>query len=196
MGFVGVTPIKKSIPPKAIFLPNHKFKSGDEVSLVSLGSTIFGSKNVNLSNPFNLSSFSKLFCVKINDDFIGLSTEKVGFSTNNVFFKQIVTGSTDNAKLELLLNNITGDATRVNGTVTVATATTIGQQHGLSVNDEFKLDITSKQTQTFDFRYNLLFVKLISEPRLQLPATSPNKKSKQTKSYFERATPIKNTPLD
>ncbi len=41
VGFVGVTPIKKSIPPKAIFLPNHKFKSGDEVSLVSLGSTIF-----------------------------------------------------------------------------------------------------------------------------------------------------------
>ena len=164
VGFVGVTPIKKSIPPKAIFLPNHKFKSGDEVSLVSLGSTIFGSKNVNLSNPFNLSSFSKLFCVKINDDFIGLSTEKVGFSTSNVFFKQIVTGLTDNAKLELILNNVTGDAKRVNGTVTVATATTIGQQHGLSVGDEFKLDITSKQTQTFDFRYNENIRKLVVNP--------------------------------
>tara|TARA_S200000501_G_scaffold377668_1_gene436867 strand:+ start:1825 stop:12261 length:10437 start_codon:yes stop_codon:yes gene_type:complete len=164
VGFVGVTPIKKSIPPKAIFLPNHKFKSGDEVSLVSLGSTIFGSRNLNLSNPFNLSSFSKLFCVKINNDFIGLSTEKVGFSTNNVFFKQIVTGLTDNAKLELVFNNVTGDATRVNGTVTVATGTTIGQQHGLSVGDEFKLDIKSKQTQTFDFRYNENIRKLVVNP--------------------------------
>ena len=35
VGFAGVTPIKRSVPPKAIFLPNHKFKSGDELSLVS-----------------------------------------------------------------------------------------------------------------------------------------------------------------
>ena len=101
------TPIKRSVPPKAIFLPNHKFKSGDELSLVSLGSTIIASKNVDLSNQFDLSSFSTLFCVKINDEFIGLSTEKVGFSTSNVFFKQIITGSatgSDNAKLELIFN--------------------------------------------------------------------------------------------
>ena len=164
VGFVGVTPIKKSVPPKAIFLPNHKFNSGDEVSLVSLGSTIKVSKNLNLSNEFDISSISKLFCVKISDEFIGLSTEKVGFSTNTVFFKQIITGSTDNAKIELLFDNITGDATRVNGTVTVATASTIGQQHGLSVGDEFKLDITSKQTQSFDFRYNENIRKLVVNP--------------------------------
>ena len=37
VGFnLGVGTIKKSIPPKAIFLPNHKFKSNDQVSLVSL----------------------------------------------------------------------------------------------------------------------------------------------------------------
>ena len=52
------TPIKRSVPPKAIFLPNHKFKSGDELSLVSLGSTIIASKNVDLSNQFHLSSYS------------------------------------------------------------------------------------------------------------------------------------------
>ena len=161
---LGVGTIFKSVPPKAIFLPNHKFKSGDELSLVSLGSTIIASKNVDLSNQFDLSSFDKLFCVKINNDFIGLSTEKVGFSTNNVFFKQIITGSTDNAKLELITNNVIGQLRKVNGTVTVATATTTGQQHGLSVGDKFKLDIKSNRTETFNLKYNENIRKLVVNP--------------------------------
>ena len=173
VGFAGSTPIKKSIPPKTIFLPNHKFKTNDELSLVSLGSTIIASANLDLSNQFNLSLISKLFCVKISDDFIGLSTERVGFSTNgvnsgigtnNVFFKQIITSGSDNVKLELITNNITGDAKRVNGTVTVATATSTGQQHGLNVGDEFKLNLKSKEIQTFDFRYNESIRKLVVNP--------------------------------
>ena len=176
VGFVGVTPIKKSIPPKAIFLPNHKFKTNDQLSLVSLGSTIIASKNLDLSNQFDLSSFSELFCVKINDEFIGLSTERVGFSTNginsgigtnNVFFKQIITGistGSDNVKLELISNNITGQLRKVNGTVTVATATTTGQQHGLSVGDKFRLDIKSNRTETFNLKYNETIRKLVVNP--------------------------------
>ena len=41
---MGITPINKSIPPKAIYLPNHPFENGDEVTLVSIGSTIRASK--------------------------------------------------------------------------------------------------------------------------------------------------------
>ncbi len=160
----GVGTIFKSVPPKAIFLPNHKFKNGDELSLVSLGSTILASRNLDLSNPFNLSLFDKLFCVKLNNDFIGLSTEKVGFNTTSVFFKQIITGSTDNAKLELLFDNVTGEARRVNGKVIVASATTTGKQHNLTVGDEFKLNITANKSQTFDFRYNESLRKLVVNP--------------------------------
>ena len=39
VGYAGSTAINKSVPPKAIYLPNHKFKNGDEVTLVSIGST-------------------------------------------------------------------------------------------------------------------------------------------------------------
>ncbi len=45
VGFAGTTPINKSIPAKAIYLPNHPFKNGDEVNLVSIGSTIRAAKN-------------------------------------------------------------------------------------------------------------------------------------------------------
>ncbi len=48
--------------------------------------------------------------------------------------------------------------------VTVATATTTGQQHGLSINDEFKLHITSDRTQTFNLKYNENIRKLVVNP--------------------------------
>ena len=164
VGFAGSLPINKSIPAKAIYLPNHDFKSGDEVRLISIGSTITGTKNLNLSNAFDLAGIGTFYCSKINDDFIGLSTEKVSFKTNQIFFKEINSSVGDDNKIEKISENISGFARRVNGIVTVATATTTGQQHGLSVNDEFKLHITSDKTQTFDFRYNSSIGKLVVNP--------------------------------
>ena len=57
-------------------------------------------------------------------------------------------------KIELITSNVSGSLRRVNGTVTVAGVTTTGQQHPLSVNDEFKLHIISNNTQTFNLKYN------------------------------------------
>ena len=53
---------------------------------------------------------------------------------------------------------------KVNGTVTVATATTSGQQHALSINDEFRLHITSNVVQTFNLKYNENIRKLVVNP--------------------------------
>ena len=50
VGYAGSTAINKSVPPKAIYLPNHKFKNGDEVTLVSIG--LFSPK----PTAFNLSA--------------------------------------------------------------------------------------------------------------------------------------------
>jgi len=175
VGHVGITSIKKSIPAKAIYLPNHKFENGDEVRLVSLGSTILATKDPLLNDPFDLSNFNKLFCTKFNAEYVGLSTEKVGLGTlgisttsENVFFKEILknTGSEsqDDFKLELITDNIFGSLRKVNGTVTVATATTSGQQHALSLDDEFKLHITSNVIQTFNLKYNENIRKLVINP--------------------------------
>mgnify|MGYP003131805803 CR=1 FL=1 len=175
VGHVGITSIKKSIPAKAIYLPNHKFKNGDEVRLVSLGSTINATKDPLLNDAFDLSTFNKLFCTRFNDQYVGLSTEKVGLGTlgisttsENVFFKEILTNtgsvSQDDFKLELITDNISGSLRKVNGTVTVATATTSGQQHALSINDEFRLHITSNVVQTFNLKYNENIRKLVVNP--------------------------------
>ena len=160
----GIGTIFKSIPPRAIYLPNHKFKTGDELSFVALGSTIFASSNDSLSPQFDLSTIDKFYCVKFNDEFIGLSTQKANFTTNYIYYQRVETSGGDNNKLEIIKENISGSLTKVNGLVTVAAATTIGQQHGLSLNEEFNLDIKSNRTQTFDLRYNENLRKLVVNP--------------------------------
>ena len=162
VGFAGNSPINKSIPPKAIYLPNHPFQNGDEVSLVSIGSTIIFSRDEDLTENFDLADFDRLYCVRLSNSYVGLSTEKVGFST--IFFKQIETTAGDDNKIEIITDNLSGSLKRVNGTVTVATATTVGQQHNLSIGDEFELHVTSDKTQTFDLRYNENIRKLVVNP--------------------------------
>ncbi len=165
VGFAGSTSINKSIPPKGIYLPNHPFRNGDEVKLVSVGCTIIGSNNADLSSQFDLVTVDKFYCVKLNNEFIGLSSVNTpGFTTSHLFFRSVTTTAGDDNKIEAIINNISGSLRRVNGTVTVAAATTIGQQHGLSLNDEFELHVTSNKTQTFDLRYNENIRKLVINP--------------------------------
>ena len=173
VGQVGITSIFKSIPAKAIYLPNHKFENGDEVKLISIGSTINATRDANLSpvNSFDLSDFDKLFCTRFNSEFIGLATEKTGIGTlgisttsQNVFFKEILTTGGDDNKLELLTDNVFGSLRKVNGTVTVATSGTTGQHHALSVDDEFELHLTTNKTQTFNLKYNESIQKLVVNP--------------------------------
>jgi len=164
VGFAGSTAVNKSIPPRAIYLPNHPFQNGDEVTLVSIGSTIRAAKTASLANDFDLADFDKLYCLRLNNLYVGLATEKVGFSTNTVFFTSVLTVGGDDNKIETITDNLTGSLRRVNGTVTVATATTIGQQHGMSVGDDFELHIKSDKTQTFDLRYNENIRKLVVNP--------------------------------
>ena len=48
-----------------------------KLSLVSIGSTIRASRTASLSNDFDLSStIDKFYCVKFNNEFVGLSTVK------------------------------------------------------------------------------------------------------------------------
>jgi len=171
IGQVGVTSIYKSIPAKAIYLPNHKFQNGDEVKLISIGSTINATRNADSSNPFDLAGISTFFCTRFNSEFVGLATEKTGIGTlgissisQNVFFTEIKTTGGDDNKLELITNNIFGSLRKVNGTVTVATSGTTGQHHALSVGDEFELHLTTNKTQTFNLKYNESIQKLVVNP--------------------------------
>ena len=166
VGTAGSSNINKSIPPRAIYLPGHQFKTGDAVTLVGYGSTIWGSESVGLGNTFKLAEMPNLYTVKLSDEFIGLATVRnyIGLSTAHVYFAGIDTYWGDSNKLETIEDNITGKLTKINATVSVAAATTTGSQHPLIVGDNVRLNITPNQTQNFNFAYNTTINRLIVNP--------------------------------
>ena len=155
VGTSGSNNIIKSVPPKAIYLPNHKFNTGDLLSYTSIGSTIVASKNSSLTPTFKLNDFSNLYCVKINDEYIGVSTEKVGFATSYVYF---VSYTGTNHNFESIKNQVTGNSKKINATVTV------DESIDLVAGDNINLNILPKSNQFFDFKFNNVIKKLVVNP--------------------------------
>ena len=156
VGVAGSTNITVSIPPRAIYAPGHQFKTGDPVSLVSVGGTITASATAALTNEFDLSTVN-LFVVKVASDFIGLATSKAGVASSSVFFTNNTTGK--DHTLEVIKTNITGIVKKTSAQVTLI------EPHSLKVNDEVKLDVTPSKTQNFVFKFNPVLKKLVVDPQ-------------------------------
>ena len=101
--------------------------------------------NLSISPTFNLDTISKLYCVKLNDEFIGLSTQKSGFTTSFVHF---VSATGIDHSLESTPNELIGSAKKVSSQVTLT------KEHQLQVDDNIELDITPKYDQNYVFRFN------------------------------------------
>ena len=151
VGSAGSSNIVKSIPPRAIYIPDHNFKNGDKVSLVSIGGTIFASPNSSLNPDFDLSTINPLYCVKINNNYIGLSTQKVGFLTSYVYYKRV---ESDNdlfgkgVQIKTNENIVTGSASRINGLIT------LGTSHNVITGDTIRLNISPNRTEQIKFDFN------------------------------------------
>jgi len=158
VGYAGSDAIKKSIPPRSIYLPNHKFKTGDLLSFVSVGSTIFVSGTDALTPAVDLSTYGNLYCVKLSDEFIGISTEKENYTTTYSWFPVVQVTGGDNNSLELVTNNVRGRFKKVSATVTT------DSNHSLAVNDNVRLDISPNKAQIIDLRFNSDIRKLVVNP--------------------------------
>ena len=155
VGTAGSTNVIKSVPPRAIYISDHKFNTGDKLSYVSFGGTIVASRNFSLTPTFDLHDFSELFCVDLGTDYIGVSTERAGFSTSYVYFKET---SGNHHKFEKVTDRVNANATRYNATVTV------DENHELFANDVIDLSITSSETQTVELAFNEELRKLTINP--------------------------------
>ncbi len=158
VGYAGSVAIKKSIPPRSIYLPNHKFKSGDLLSFVSVGSTVFVSGTDALTPAVDLSTYGNLYCVKLSDEFIGLSTQKANYTTTYSWFTVVQNTGGDNNSLELVTNNVRGRFKKVTATVTT------DSNHSLKVNDNVRLDISPNKAQIIDLKFNNEIRKLVINP--------------------------------
>ena len=161
VGTAGSANVTVSIPDRAIWLPGHQFKTGDELSLVSVGGTIRASAKSDLSNPFDISTTS-LFAVKISTDFVGLATSKAFVGINStIYFVSASTG--DNHTLQQVKENLTGTVKKVFADVGVATA------HGLQLGDEVTFGITPNEVQQFVLKFNSDLSKLVVDPKTFAP---------------------------
>ena len=157
VGVAGSTDITVSVPPRAIYLPNHRFNTGDKVEYVSAGGSVFASPNFDLSSTFLLDDVaSSLYTVKFAKDFIGISTTKSGISTSAYIYFTSVNGN--NHSFEVQKENLTAVAKKVSAQVVLDT------QHTLKQKDEVRLNVTPSRTQEYAFKFNNVAKKLVVNP--------------------------------
>ena len=78
------------IQTKAIYLPGHNLKTGDQVTYSTGIGTVKGSgiivqDETNVGVGTTLADGTNLFVAKINDDLIGIATVRVGLGTTGTF---------------------------------------------------------------------------------------------------------------
>lgn len=153
------------IPPKSIYLPNHKFYTGQPLTYnAGLGGTSLYINNVGSAVSFTIVNNQTVYAVNLGKDYIGLST--VGYTTstgigtdlNCVEFWNLdqsfgVVGSAHS--LTTQNQNLTASVKRVSGIVTTT------DSHGLSVNDEIEFKILSSLTETYKLFFDNINRKLL-----------------------------------
>jgi len=151
---IGLTQI--FVPSGSIFLPNHRLSTGEKVTYSANGGSeilVFDG-----TSSFALPQTQDLYVANISNNFIGVSTVKVGLgstgfvgigTTNSaglLFFRNFGTG--DYHSFTTKRESILGDVSK--NIVTVSTSST----HGLSVGDFIDMVSVPKDAETIDVKYS------------------------------------------
>ena len=170
--FVGDRHRTISVPIQSVYLPNHPFKTGQQVTF----ERVSGSQGFTVSTAENTATFSipqsgnteTLFVVKKSPDFIGLCTQ-VGLTTNTegLYFRNITSNSDSRDYRYSLTSNkvqVTARAEKIRARVSVSTA------HGLANGDTIKLSLDSEQSVGIGtsvsvyLKYNSTYDRLLVNP--------------------------------
>lgn len=166
---VGIASI--TIPTRAIYLPNHNLETNTELVYSANGGTpISISTNGNAGAAYQIPDNSVVYCAKLSNDLIGISTTKLGIGSTGSFvglgstasyllyFIATGVGNTHSFKTNYP-NVLRGEIVR--NVVTVATASS----HGLSVDDKIDLTCIAGITTNVKIAYNDFNRRLIVNPR-------------------------------
>ena len=158
------------VPNGTIYLPSHELKTGDSLTYKTNGGDPITVYSVGTGNT-DLVDNSTLYVAKINDDLIGLSTVRVGLGSTGVFSGISSTTNTIGTlffvglgtglyhSFETNYSVITGQVSR--NIVTVSTA----QTHGLSNNDEVRVDVNPSISTSITVKYDDYNRKLLINPK-------------------------------
>ena len=116
-----------SIPTQSIYLPNHPFKTSQQVVLERVnGSNAISVSNTESSGTFNIPSGTDtqtLFVINKSKDYIGLTTQ-VGFTTNTggLYFRSFTSNADDTDykySIESNYTQVTGKVEKIVSTVSL-----------------------------------------------------------------------------
>ena len=131
-----------SIPSQTIFIPNHQFKTNQEIILTKLAaSSTISVANTSGGFAFNLPSSGNsqtVYVIKKSPDHIGIVTQ-IGLTTttNGLFFVSFIPNNPYDYQYSLQSNftQVKGDIKKIKSTVSVSTA------HELSYGDLINLSV-------------------------------------------------------
>ena len=163
---IGITSL--IIPQKSIYIQNHGLNTGDELLYKTNGGTPIVASISGVST-FALTNNSVVYVAKISENFIGISTVKVGLGTTGEFVGISQTASTlfftnpgsgDYHSFVTNFDNVSkGNVSKT--IVTVSTAST----HALKLNDNVFVDSLPGITTSVIIQYNDYHRRLIVNPR-------------------------------
>lgn len=143
---VGETSKAITIPTRSIYLPNHSFKTGQQVtvsrsSIAGVDAFIVGNDNTGSGTfyvPDLLTNTSTAYIINKSKDYIGLTTQ-VGLTTNSEGLYFYSNGSNNSEYLiESNFNQVTGKVDRIVSVITT------DERHSLQNNDSIKLTVKPK----------------------------------------------------
>ena len=165
----GVGKTLAEIPTRSIFFPNHGLETGDYLTYSPEGGTTIDVA-ITSTSSFPLTDLSELYAVRFSKDTVGLSSNKVGLSSDGssyvgigtdsndiLFFTSIGTG--EKHRLLTVYDNIL-QASIIRNEVTVDTES----DHNLLVGDVIDLSGTSGLSTTISISYNDQLSRTLTSP--------------------------------
>ena len=167
VGFGTTSFENRFIPTRSIYVPSHKFFTGEKViyNVGASGNPLYVN-NVGVAQSFGLTDGQEVYTVNLGFNYIGLST--VGFTTNS----SDGIGTTKNSlefwpfddqfgvvgaahSFTKTNTRISGDVFRNVGIITTKTA------HGLQIGDNFGLKFTGTTTDSYKIRLDTINRKVL-----------------------------------
>ena len=178
---VGETTSSIQIPERAIYLPNHPFVTGQQVTLsrpnVSNAELDVSPNNSSVGSfelPFSGSTSTDVFVIKKDENYIGIVTTRVGVANTSdglFFLGNGVSGIGSGLyNFTSKFDQVTADVDKVTSTVTtkigIAETTTHNLKNGdvVTMNVVPNLSVGIGTTVPISVRYNSEFEKLIINP--------------------------------
>ncbi len=160
------TSFSRFIPSRSIYIPDHKFFTGEELIYnCGVGGTSLFVNNVGSATSIKLENNQKVYAVNLGKDYLGIST--VGFTSftgigsqfNSLEFQNLdqffgVIGAAHS--FTTLNSKITGSLESIFGKV-VAT-----ENHDLNSGDRINLKVNILDTQEIKFHYDIVNRKILA----------------------------------